>query len=526
MTYSQFYRADEMLGFMEEECRTTILPWIKHATREIYEVDLYTGKRIRNRSLVSMGKKNGKTHIMATWMLGHMVGPEAKYHPPASQFAGAAGANKDQARIAFKSMKTIIRSNREMERLLTIGAETIYHAGDDRYFDMFPAKAESIHGCRPEVWCYDELAQALNASAYEALETSQGTVDEPLGFIFSTNANRPGNPLAQLIADVKRAQKNGKLMNWSVHVYAADPEEVEKKPFLIKHIKAANPSFGTVLKREAVMAERAKAMASPTFLAKYRADRLNIDVDNQAALVDLNRWARCGDSSMRIEDYEGRQCIVAIDLSTNVSLSSMAFYFPDDTSNTQAGGDMFAESWIPDAHLNELENAHGAPYELWHKAGHLHKTRGEVVELDDIIDRLEEVSSIVNVVAVLTDSHRKTQLGLRLKHKNYPLEPRFISQSFSGMSTACQAFVKLVANGGLRHNDNPVTNFCVRNSVAIIARRSTSNEMRVGRIGHQIPNDACVAMVETLSDIEIKPKRNPGLDVTAEEYESILARYR
>ena len=524
--YPRFARANEMIAFIGEDCGLTVLPWMVRFVRDMYEVNPTTGKRIRTRGLFSSGKKNGKTHFLAALLLGHIVGPEGKYHPSGSEFINAAGANEVQAGIAFKSVKMILNANPLLEALASQRQKTIFHPGDNRFFHTVPAKASAIHGMRPAVWGFDELAQAINADAYEALETSQGTIEEPLGFIFSTNTRRPGNPLAQLIADVKRAQDNGGLPNWAVHIYAADPEEVEKKPFLMKHIKAANPSFGTLLKRDSVLAERAKAMASPSTLAAYRADRLNIDVDDHTALVDRNQWARCADPSLRIDDYKGRQCIVAIDLSTNVSLSSMAFYFPDDTSNTQAGGDVFVESWIPKANLNELERKHGAPYELWSKTGKLHTTLGEIVELDDLIDRLEEVSASVKVVAVLTDSHRKTQLGFRLKHRNYPLEPRFISQSFSGMSTACQAFVKLVANKGLRHDDNPVTNMCVRNSVAIVARRSTSNEIRVGRTAKGIPNDACVAMVETLSDMEIKPERKPGLDVTEEQYEKILARYR
>ena len=172
-----------MLRFMERMCGIIILPWAKRFIREVYEVDPDTGLRIRSRGLLSMARKNGKTHIMAGVNLGHLAGPEAHHHPDGSVFISAAGASQKQAKLVHESMKGMVYASPLLSTHLEVLEDTIRHRGTGSYYESYASVAKGLHGLRPAVWTIDELAQAQNDHSLGAFELSQGNLPEPLGFV-------------------------------------------------------------------------------------------------------------------------------------------------------------------------------------------------------------------------------------------------------------------------------------------------------------------------------------------------------
>ena len=500
-----YKRANAVLAFLVEECGIIMMPWIRKFVREVYATNPDTGLRICSRALLSMGRKGGKTHLIAALFLCHLVGPESHYHANGTRFVSVAGQSKEQASYVYDSMCEIIEGNPAMGAILEIERMVIRHRKTRSYFKHMSANDKGAHGQRSDVWGYDELAQAKDGKLLDALDRAQGNLTEALGFVFSTNSTTPGQPLAELITAVKRGKAEGRMKHWVCHVYAADPEAVDKNPLSMRHIRAANPSYGIILDKERVRIEREEAGSIPSKMTLYRCYRLNINADEHASFCDSHKWRRCGDKTLTIESMKGKECIVAIDLSLSTSLSSVAYWFPDDTDNPSDGGTMIVENWVPDNAIPHLQETHRADYRGWKRAGLIRTTPGSSIELDTIIDRVEEVSDIVNIVDIRRDSARVRELQSKLEQRDSGLQARFVRQGFISLGPASDAFTRLVTGGKLRHNDNPVTNMCLRNTAAKRDPGSTSQQVKPTRLIHDLPIDATVAMVECLMILE-KPK--------------------
>ena len=100
-----------------------------------------------------------------------------------------------------------------------------------------------------------------------------------------------------------------------------------------------------------------------------------------------------------------------------------------------------------------------------------------------------------------------------------------IIQGWKTLGPASDTFIRLVTQGRLRHDDNPVTNMCLRNTIGERDRSSVTANVKPGRIQKDQPNDGTVAMIETLADMEIELPSTPGVTVfTADDYDAAMRR--
>ncbi len=146
-----------------------------------------------------MARKNGKTALIAALVLVHLVGPEQEIN---GEIYSAAN-ERDQAAIVYKYVVQMLHLEPELEALVKIveSTKTIVCYGNGTVYRAISAEAGSKHGFNPSVVIYDELGQAKNRNLYDALETAQGTREQPLFFVISTQNPDPQHILAELIDD-------------------------------------------------------------------------------------------------------------------------------------------------------------------------------------------------------------------------------------------------------------------------------------------------------------------------------------
>jgi phage terminase large subunit-like protein len=156
--------------------------WQKRFIRDIYEPQriLRGGqeRRVVRRAILSMAKKNGKTALIATLALAHLVGPVAEVH---GEIYSAAN-DRDQASIIFKFAKQIVELDPELRQMVDIipSTKTMIGRRTGSVYRAVSAEAGTKHGYLPSVVIYDELAQAKSRDLYDVLDTSFGAREEPL----------------------------------------------------------------------------------------------------------------------------------------------------------------------------------------------------------------------------------------------------------------------------------------------------------------------------------------------------------
>ena len=118
-------RAEKVLRFLETLCipegmdagkRLVLRPFQEEIILSVYGDLDSDGLRRTRKAIFSVGKKNGKTPLVAGLALTHLIGPEAK----TNEQIYSAAYERDQAAITFRYMRQMIEMDEQLDTLLNI----------------------------------------------------------------------------------------------------------------------------------------------------------------------------------------------------------------------------------------------------------------------------------------------------------------------------------------------------------------------------------------------------------------------
>lgn len=432
--------------------------------RDVYDPVGSDKLRLVRRAVLSMGRKNGKTALIAALVLAHLVGPESEDN---GEIYSAAN-EREQAGIVFRICAQIVRADPELSEMLTVVDSTkrIVNMETGSFYRALSAEAGSKHGLNPTVVIYDELAQAKNRELYDVLDTSMGARKEPLFIAISTQSNDPQHILSELIDDGLKSTDPTTV----THLYAVGDkvENIFDESCWI----AANPALNDFrsLKDMRAMAARAKRM--PSFEATFRNLYLNQRVDAKSPLIPRAEWMACKSGSAALQS--GESVYLALDLSGSTDLTAMTALSAEDGDRVRLW------FWKPKGLISDHETRDRVPYKLWAKKGIIEATPGRTVNHGYVAKRLAEVMEEYNVLGVAFDRWRIEDLRRELdaigvesfiqgKDKDIPGALRLVpwGQGFRDMAPAVDALETAVLERSLMHDGNPCLTWNVSNGISI-----------------------------------------------------------
>ena len=123
--------------------RFKLAPWQKRFIRDIYEPHRM-GRRVVRRAILSIARKNGKTALIATLALAHLIGPEAI---PNGEIYSAAN-DRDQAAIVFKFARQIVEHEPELLAMIEVipSTKTMIAGPTGSIYRAISAEAGTKHG--------------------------------------------------------------------------------------------------------------------------------------------------------------------------------------------------------------------------------------------------------------------------------------------------------------------------------------------------------------------------------------------
>lgn len=418
--------------------------WQKRIIRRVYDGSNTDGTRLVRMALLSMGRKNGKTALVAALALAHFVGPEAE---PRGQIVSAA-ADKQQAAIIFREMKAMILAdpglsdrilirdfNREME-----DAETgsTYHA--------LSSDVATKHGLNPSLVVYDELAQAPDRQLFDVLETSQGARANPLFWVISTQSADPNSVMSELVDHAKDVEAGVvEDPRFAGFVYAV-PDDADPFDETLWHL--ANPALGDFRSLEELRAYAAKAKRAPARLPSLRNLYLNQRTDSVAGLINALDWKACS-GTVDESSLIGRRCFGGLDLSQSKDLTALVLYFPES-------GAVLVHAWTPGDTLQERQEKDRQPYAIWRDNGVLYAPPGRVIDKQIVAAKAAELSERYDIQGIAYDRWRIEELKAQLDKDGIELPLEEWGQGFRDMSPAIDTLEDLVLEAKLRHGGNPL----------------------------------------------------------------------
>lgn len=457
-------RGEKVCKFIEAYCKVpegkhvgkplVLMPFQKRFICAIYDNPSGTG-----RAYLSIGRKNGKSALIACLALAHIVGPEARLN---SQIISGA-RSREQAALVFKLMQKMIYLSPELKKIthITPSSKTIMGLMMNVEYRAISAEAGTAHGLSPVLAILDEVGQIKGPhdDFVEAITTSQGAHDNPLLVAISTQAATDNDLFSRWLDDAQ-SSKDPRIVS---HVYAADQDcdLLDRKQWA-----AANPALGEFRSLTDLEDLAARADRLPSEENSFRWLYLNQRIEAASPFISRKVWLECAAKPKPLED--GAVVFGGLDLSEVRDLTALVLASPDGE-----GWGIHPTFWLPEQGLREKSKADRVPYDVWAKGGALTTTPGPTVDYEFVAHHLWELSKRYDVRKIAFDRwnwrHLKPWLAkagfteAQLEGDDAIFEQ--MGQGFGSMSPALRDLESALLKQGLSHGGHPVLTMCAANAV-------------------------------------------------------------
>lgn len=491
----------------------SLRPWQEDMVRAVYGPIDEDGKRYCKQALLSIGRKNGKTALVAGLCMAHLCGPEAIRNGQLYSVA----FDRDQASILFRYMVAMIRMDEELDNRLNIrdSVKEIVDPVSGSIYKALSSESKSKHGKSSSFLAFDELAQfGSDRELYDVMMSSTGAHEEPLAWVFSTQSPSDQAVLSELVDYGKRV-KTGEIHDPTFISFLYEvPEPTDEEATAgydpawdEERWKEANPALGDFRSLEEMRNYAAKARVMPTAEASFRNLYLNQRVAALHHFLPPAVWRACA-SAVNPEALEYGRIYGGLDLSGKNDLTALVL---DAVYGEEHH--VFPWFWTPKDNIHERSDRDRVPYAAWADQGFLEAVPGKTIHYGFVAHKIADLHAKHSFHELRFDRWRiedlqreLTDIGCDcyLKGKEdppsdeaLPLVPH--GQGYKDMNPAVESLEDLVTEERLCHGGHPVLTMCASNVVVQkdpAGNRKMAKDKSTGRI------DGIVALAMAVNGAE------------------------
>jgi phage terminase large subunit-like protein len=458
-------RGGRVIAFVERYCR---VPEGKHVGKPLVLMEfqkrfiraIYDNPEGTSRAYLSVGRKNGKSALIACIALAHIVGPEARQN---SQIISGA-RSREQAALVFKLMHKMVGLSPELRAKsvtrITPSQKMITGVRMNVEYKAISAEAGTAHGLSPVLAILDEVGQIKGPTDdfVEAITTSQGAHDNPLLIAISTQAATDGDLFSRWIDDAETS-RDARIVS---HVYRA-PENCELMDR--EAWKASNPAMGEFRSVADIEDLATRAQRLPSEENSFRWLYLNQRIDASAPFISRTAWTDC--AGPVVADFKGLPVYCGLDLSEVSDLTAFVAVAPvDGVWNVKP---VF---WLPGLNLADKARADRVPYDVWARDGWLQTTPGKTVDYEYVSAFLWDFCQANDVRKIAFDRWNWRHLKPWLAKAGFSEDQlegdaalfEQMGQGFQSMSPALRDLESAILNQRIAHGGHPVLTMCAANA--------------------------------------------------------------
>lgn len=476
-------RGQKVIAFIERYCKIPSgagvgVAIVLEEFQKRFILEVYDNPSGTRRAYLSIGRKNGKTALVACLVLAHLVGPEAKRN---SQLISGA-TSREQAAIVYDlaskmvaqspELSGIIREVPSSKKLIGLPLNTEYRA--------ISAEGKTAHGLSPVLAILDELGQVRGPRSefVDAITTSQGAHDAPILMVISTQAPND-NDLLSIWLDDAKTNKDSRIVS---HVYEAHKECALTD---VEAWRDANPAIGRFRSLPDVQEQAERAARMPSFEPTFRNLVLNQRVEMATPFISKGVWILNSHEPDDSVFYE-EPVFVGLDLSAKIDLTAMVLIAFREKWHVKP------YFWVPEKGIRDRSLRDRAPYDQWHREGLIRAIPGSAVDYEAVAKDMADILQDCDVRAIAFDRWRFDVLKKELDEigVDWPLLP--FGQGFKDMAPAIDTVEEMFLNEQIAHGDNKVLEMCMANARIekdAAGNRKLNKSKSTGRI------DGAVALV-------------------------------
>lgn len=369
------------------------------------------------------------------------------------------------------------------------------------------ADAHTLDGLNVHLGVVDELHAHKTRAVWDVIETATGARDQPLMLPITTAGVDTGGICYELLTYLQ------KLLDGVLHDetffgvnYTIDEGDDWKSP---QSWQKANPNYGVSVRPDDLERKALKAQGSPASINNFLTKHLNVWVKADATWMPMQAWHKCKDATLKIEDFVGVPCWIGVDLAEVKDVAALIALFRPAPHRYVA----FGRFYLPE---DTIAQSPVAQYSGWVHQGNLIPVPGQTIDYLQIEDDLVAWCDTFKVQQIDFDRALGAHMLQSLQRR---LQPRMgrdaveqfvivVPQSVEVMNPAMQELERMVLDGDLRHDGDPVLAWMASN---VVVQRNFKDEIYPRKAGGKDSHnkiDGIVALLTTLSQaMKTEPKK-------------------
>jgi phage terminase large subunit-like protein len=313
--------------------------------------------------------------------------------------------------MVFRPAWLMVHRNIEFKRELGLGLSgtennpgTIYQLKTGSRFEPIigkPGDGSSPHGA-----IIDEYHEHQTSEQYNSMKTGMGARTQPMRVLITTAGTDTSGPC------FLKHEECGKVLDGLMEnddlftvIYGIDlPDEHTKGDDWteLETAKKVNPNYGVSVFEDYLKSQIRDGKQSADQQSAVLTKNFNVWLSAGKAWMNMIRWSLCGSAKLKIEDFLGEDCWIAVDLASKINIAALAIIF-----KTNDGHAFFARHYLPSETIEQPENAH---LRRWRDEGWVIETDGPRTDLRRIEDDIRKFSKDYSVQQLAFDQRESNYL--------------------------------------------------------------------------------------------------------------------
>lgn len=454
-----------------------------------------TGYRRYTEVTINIPKKNGKTEFAAAIALA--VSLLDKEHGGQIYMAATA---RDQASLCFQTAKDMVKFKPQLfNKYFQPMANAIFVKSLSATIKAISSEASTAEGKGASCVIFDEEHEQKDNQLRDNLRSGMAARSQPLFISISTAGVDKSKPYFNHLEKCKNIL-NGHAKNERhlIVIYAA-PEKMDwENPDIWK---IANPNYGVSVKPDFLQSQYIDAKNDPSRQPVFITKHLNIWADSASTWVDSKVWKALG-HGLSIEDFEGEECYLGLDLGETGDFSALAIMFIKNDNFY-----VFMKFWIPEVMAGKRTKSDSLRFTEWARQGYITLTDGNSTDFTRIEDDIVRLSSRFVINSLAYDAAYASMLVTRLINE-WGVNCKPFKQGITSVAGPTKQLHEMILKGELLHDNNPVMNWMVGNVMVWTDDANGNCKIHKGKSKNKV--DGPTALVNAIGDYMIDYSNNYG----------------
>ena len=441
-----------------------------------------TNKRVIRNVYLTVARKNGKTALCSALGLYLMLADGDS----GSEIYCCANSVA-QSSIAFELCKGFSESiDKGKKKYFKKYRDSLKVEATKSVLRVVSADASKLDGLNVSAFILDEFGAARDTQILDIMRSAQGNRENPLGIIISTRGFLLDGPMKQM-EEVNIQILAG--LEQDDTTFAAIYSLDEGDDYTDESVwEKVSPNIDVTCDREYMRQQCNQAKLNPSLEISVRTKNFNSWVSTSNVWIPDYKVMECM-RSLTTEDMKADWCYVGIDLSSVRDLTAISYMVFKD------GKYYFkTDYYLPEDTITEGISRNTYLYKQWAEKGWLKLTEGNTVDYSRILEDILRFNKDIPCYKLLYDQWNSASFVLSCIEKGLNMVP--FSQTISNFNRPCKECERLIYQGDVIIDSNPITRFCFNNVVLKID--PINDNQKPTKASKENKIDGCISMLEAL----------------------------